>query len=403
MPTSSQFKPKLRPIEAFPLDGETAGMIGVRDPSNLSPAILTVSPGALQLIVMMDGQTTCDQIRAKFLATFGQVVTTQTLDTVVQQLEQAHLLEGESFEAFYASLLEGYRTQPTRSMPSAAQQGIVDDSGDVFRKILSEVEPRRLPGEPKGIIAPHLDYSRGRPCYAAAYATLQGRSIPDRVVILGTNHFGRSTSVVLTGKDFETPFGITPCDRELVHRLESRCEGLRDYEFDHAREHSIELQVAWLQHLFGSDRFKMVPVLCPDLCGPTGTKPADGKGVDLADFARVLGEEIVADGRDTLLVAGADLSHVGMFFGEERKLDEAYLGEVRQRDLRVLDAIEANDPQAFLRCIRDGGNPTHVCSTGCIFTLTTALPDAAATILDYHQAVVEKLQNCVTCAAVAFT
>jgi AmmeMemoRadiSam system protein B len=403
MPMSPLFKPKLRPIEAFPLDGEMAGMIGVRDSSNLSPAVLTVSPGALQLMVLMDGEATCDQIRAKFMVTFGQVITTQTLDTVVQQLEQAHLLEGESFEAYYASLLEEYRTQPTRSMPSAAHQGIVDDSGDVFREILSEVEPRRLQGEPKGIIAPHLDYSRGRPCYAAAYATLRGRSTPDRVVILGTNHFGRSTSVVLTGKDFETPLGITPCDRELVHRLESRCEGLRDHEFDHAREHSIELQVAWLQHLFGADRFKMVPVLCPDLCGPTGTKPADGKGVDLADFARVLGEEIVADGRDTLLVAGADLSHVGMFFGEERQLDEAYLGEVRQRDRRVLDAIEANDPQAFLRCVRDGGNPTHVCSTGCIFTLTTVLPDAAATILDYHQAVVEGLQNCVTCAAVAFT
>ena len=53
-------------------------------------------------------------------------------------------------------------------------------------------------------------------------------------------------------------------------------------------------------------------------------------------------------------------------------------------------------------CIADENNPTQVCSAGCIFALATALPDAEATILAYHQAVTREIHNCVTCAAVAF-
>jgi AmmeMemoRadiSam system protein B len=402
MPFDPTFKPKLRLLEPFPLDGEEQGMIGLRDPSGLSPVALTVSEGALHLMALMDGEVTCEQIRSRFRAMFGQHLAVETLETMIARLEEAHFLEGESFEKFYASLVEEYGNQPVRGMHGAADMGIVDDSGDVFSAILAEVEPRRLPGEPKGVIAPHLDYGRGRPCYAEAYATLKGRSTPDRVVILGTNHFGRSSSVVATGKDFATPLGATRCDATFLERLEKRCGPLRTYELDHAREHSIELQVVWLQHLFGAEAFTMVPFLCPDPCCPTGTAPHDGVGVDLRHFARTLGKEIADDDQDTLLVASGDLSHVGLSFGDARELDENFLGEVRKRDQRVLHAIEANDPEAFLHCVRDGDNPTRVCGTGCIFALLTALPDAAATILGYHQAVTRELQNCVTCTAVAF-
>ena len=406
MPFDPIFKPKLRLLEPFPVDGEGPGMVGLRDPSGLSPVGLTLSEGALHLLALMDGEATCEQIRARFRAMFGQHLAIETLQTMIARLEEAHFLEGESFEDFYGSLVQEYRDQPTRDMRGAVDLGIDGDSGDLLDEMLAEVEPRRLSGEPKGLIAPHLDYARGRPCYAASYATLKGRSTPDRVVILGTNHFGRSSSVVATDKDFATPLGTTRCDMAFLERLGARCGPLRAYELDHAREHSIELQVVWLQHLFGAEAFAMVPFLCPDPCCPTGTAPHDGVGVDLRNFARALGQEIANDDRDTLLVASADLSHVGMQFGDARELDEDFLGEVRKRDQRVLDAIEANDPEAFLQCVRNGDNPTRICGTGSIFALLTALavalPEAAATILRYHQAVTRELHNCVTCTAVAF-
>jgi AmmeMemoRadiSam system protein B len=234
---------------------------------------------------------------------------------------------------------------------------------------------------------------------------LRRRDPPHRIVILGTNHFGRSTAVVATGKDFETPLGRTATDTAFIERLELRCGvgcgDLRRHEFDHVREHSVELQVLWCQHLFGAERFKIVPILCPDPCGPTGTRPPDGQGVDLGEFAEALGRCIREDDADTLVVAGADLSHVGANFGDDRPFDEEFLRGVWERDKRVLQALEQDGAEAFRACVAEDENPTRVCSAGCIFALKAALPDAKARILRYHQAVDQASQSGVTCAAVA--
>jgi AmmeMemoRadiSam system protein B len=397
------FKPRLRPLEAFPLPPGDGAEVGLRDPGGLSDIVLTLSHAALRLMAMMDGANTCEDIRRKFHLTFGQTVSIDTLQSMLEHLNRAHFLEGPAFEAYYESLYDEYRSQPARRMRGAEAMGIIDDSGELFDRMLAQIEPAALTGLVAGLIAPHLDYARGAPCYAAAYAALRDRPAPDRVVILGTNHFGRSTSVVATASHFATPLGTTHNDVAFLERVESVLGHLRKFEFDHAREHSIELQVAWLQHLFGAESFEMVPFLCPDPCGPTGTAPFDGNGVDLSDFAATLSELIAEDSRDTLLVASADFSHVGAAFGDRRRLDAAYLDEVRRRDESALGKLEAGDPGAFVQYLAESGNPTRVCSAGCVFALATMLRETNARVLAYHQAVDQASQTGVTCAAVAFT
>lgn len=397
------YKPRLRPVEAFRLNEGDGVTIGVRDRSGLSEVVLSLSAPALHIMSMMNGDHTLDDIRLQFQASFGRTLAEDTLHSMVTHLENAHFLEGPGFEAYYQSLLHEYRNQRTREMPHAAALGIVDDSGAIFDEMLADVNGCAQSGTVVGLIAPHLDYPRGRPCYAAAYATLRNRRPPARVIILGTNHSGRSTSVVATGNDFSTPLGVTRVDSTFLEKLEERCGDLRIFELDHAREHSVELQLSWLQHFFGADAFTIVPLLCPDPCGPTGTAPLDGRGVDLREFALVLGELVRNDAGETLIVAGADLSHVGGAFGDERPLDDAFLDEVQKRDLSALDRLRTKDVNAFLQCVAEQENPTRVCSAGCIFVLAAALPDASASVLGYHQAVDPSTQTCVTCAAVAFT
>jgi AmmeMemoRadiSam system protein B len=222
------------------------------------------------------------------------------------------------------------------------------------------------------------------------------------VIILGTNHFGRGASVVATGKDFVTPLGLTRTDSGFIKELEERCGSLRTHEYDHQREHSVELQLLICQHLWGADAFEMVAVLCPDPCGPTGTRPLDGNGIDLRAFGAALREAIAKNSTDTLLIAGADLSHVGMQFGDERSLDEDFCAEVGARDEAALAHVAANQPDAFITQVAREDNPTRVCSAGCIFTAMTALPDANVLLLRYHQAVDEQAQAGVTCAAAVF-
>jgi len=396
-------RPQLRPLEPFRLPDEEGARIGLRDPGGLSDAAVMLSPAALQILVLMDGTNTCREIQEKISASLGVPFADDALRTMLAQLEQARFLEGPVFESYYSSRLEEYRSAKTRRMANAPAIATPASLSAFLDEMLAGAEPAPISGRLLGLIAPHLDYPRGRPCYAAAYAQLRDGPRPDRVVILGTNHFGRSTSVVATANQFETSLGTSQTDAEFIERLESRCGDLRVFELDHAREHSVELQVTWLQHMLGTDTFKIVPLLCPDPCGPTGTAPRDGKGIDLSVFAQALGDLVQEDSDNTLVVAGADLSHVGAAFGDHRPLDDAFFETVRARDRRTLEHLTVNDPASWLLSVAENGNSTRICSAGCVFTLVSALRGASGTILRYHQAVDKPSQTCVTCAAVAFT
>lgn len=396
------FEPRLRPLEAFPLADDHGATVGLRDPSGLSDVVLALSPAAASVMAMMDGTRTCEQIRQLVFIAAGEELPVHVLQSMLEQLANAHFLDGPEFDAYYGDRLSTYRHSDVRTLPPQSALRIVDGEGAIFDDMLRDVPDTARTKPVLGLIAPHLDYPRGRPCYASAYAELRSRRAPDRVVVLGTNHFGRSASVVATGNDFETPLGRTRVDVAFLERLEARCGDLRACELDHAAEHSVELQLAWLQHLFGSASFELVPFLCPDPCGPTGTAPRDGRGVDLGDFAQALRGAIEADPCETLIIAGADLSHTGASFGDERPLDEGFLAEVKARDECALERLVTSGPDAWVRCVAEENNPTRVCSAGCVFVLATVLPRARRQLLQYHQAVDQSTQTCVTCAAVSF-
>lgn len=376
--------------------------IGLRDRSRLSPVVLSLSPAALQILARMDGTRTREEIRRECEMEFGRLLNLETVDRMIAHLDDAMFLDGPTFDTGYEAMLDAYRAEGVRHMPSAASSGIVDDSGEPFRGMLTDVAASTAARRVTGLVAPHLDYPRGRPCYVAAYAQLRDRPAPTRIVILGTNHFGRATSVVATGNDFETPLGFARVDRDFLARLEQRCGPMRGFELDHVGEHSIELQVVWLQFLFGAGGVAIVPVLCPDPCGPTGIAPCDGRGVDLLAFARALTEVVSESSGETLLIAGADLSHVGAAFGDDRPLDEDFLGEVEARDRRAISFLERADPEGFRAAVAENGNTTRVCSAGCMFVLASMLAGVPGRMLRYTQAVDEPTQTCVTCAALVY-
>ncbi|GAG01121.1 unnamed protein product, partial [marine sediment metagenome] len=154
--------------------------------------------------------------------------------------------------------------------------------------------------------------------------------------------------------------------------------------------------------LFGHQEITFVPFLCPSPCGPTGVRPFDGQGVDLRTFAETLRQCLDEDNTPTCLIAAADLSHVGQFFGDQRQLDQAFLQEVAATDRKMLSAVLSGDAEELVEQITKADNPTRVCSVGCIYVLLTALPEATGKLLRYHQAVLSEAHNCVTSAAVTF-
>ncbi len=411
MSDTTQLRPKLRPVEAFPLRDGGEGMFAVRDPSGIAEFTLTLSGAALFILSQFDGTNTLGDVSRSVANQFGRLVEETTLRDMVDKLQSGLLLEGPEFDAHMAAVLEEYRSSPVRPSTYGCELGDREETAAFLSEMVSPSGQRatddsRLTtrnGPVVGLVAPHLDFPRGRPCYGPAYGALRGRPTPKRVCVLGTNHFGRSTSVVATGKSFETPLGVTEIDTTFLGAVIDRCgHDLLEYELDHRREHSVELQVLCLQHMFGAESFKLVPFLCNDPCGPTGTKPHNGRGVDLRDFADALAAVIADDGEDTLLVAGADLSHVGSQFGDDLPLDAAFLQSVEDHDRGALAQLAASEPDGFVKALADADNSTRVCSAGCMYVVARVLRDAKPAILGYHQALDEEQRICVSCTAMTY-
>ncbi len=381
-------------------------MIGLRDPSGLADGVVTLTPPAFFVLSLFDGKHSIVDIQADFARKFGELLMSDKIGELIARLDAAHLMEGPGFEAYYRQLVEEYRRAPARRSHGCGQEAAADQ----IRKTLSEIVTPSPPASAHedhaicGLVAPHLDYARGKPCYSEAYAALARSNQAERFVVLGNNHFGRAPGPVATGKDFATPLGLARTDREFLADLERRCgAALCEREFDHLREHSVELQVLLLQHLFGDERIRIVPMLCPDPSGDAGGADGDQKRKALKALGEALRETIAEDSVPTCIIAGADLSHVGGHFGDNRQLTPAFLEQVERADRAALAFVEACQPQEFVEHLAAEGNPTRMCSAGCIFVLLTALPGASAKLLRYHQAVVESAQNCVTCAALALT
>jgi MEMO1 family protein len=149
-----------------------------------------------------------------------------------------------------------------------------------------------------GGLVPHAGYIYSGPCAAHFYARLDP-SI-ERVILLGVNHQARGHRAALSPADFwQTPLGAVDIDQDLSDWLQGRVAFLMRDSAAHAGEHSIEVQLPWLQRIVG--KFSLIPISLAHIsleeCRELGTAIA----------------EVLRDPRQsairTVMIASSDLSH----------------------------------------------------------------------------------------------
>ncbi len=401
--------PALRPLDVRPIRLDGQDLLLIEDRTGLAESPMVISQAGALILVHLDGRHGVAEIREQFRLRIGSAPSDQQISDLVEALDENLMLDSPRFQAHYQELVAAYAAAAVRESRPAEGYGTgAGGLGELLAQLMPDLRETALslPARQErlvGLVAPHLDYQRGAPCYVKAYAELLAEEPARRYVILGTNHFGQATGMTATGKDFATPLGTVPTDRDFIARLEQRCGAtLREGEYDHLREHSVELQVVMLQHLFPEGGFSIVPVLCHDPCGPTRTMSYEGRGVGIKSFAEHLQDLLEEDDVPTVLIAGADLSHVGRNFGDECELDEPFLERVRDADREALRHLIDGDGEGFVTCLTERANDTRICSGGCLYGVRSALPRARAALIGYHQAVDRETGTGVTCAALTF-
>jgi AmmeMemoRadiSam system protein B len=183
------------------------------------------------------------------------------------------------------------------------------------------------------MVVPHAGYYYSGPVAAHAYKELAEDGIFDTAVILGPNHtgYGGPVSVWAEGH-WTTPLGDVEVDKKLAQRLLG--DVIKTDETAHVHEHSIEVQLPWLQYLYGKLRIVPIVMLAQDV-----------------ETARVVGESIGKAGGNLVVIASSDLTHY-----EPHSV-------AMEKDSSIIEAIVALDEEELyeryerLRCTMCGYGP----------------------------------------------
>jgi len=137
--------------------------------------------------------------------------------------------------------------------PAVAGQFYPGTEGEL-RRLIGQLAPKRAKEKIKacGVVVPHAGYIYSGAVAADVYASIEGAQT---FVLLGPSHYMTGSAVAVSGESWSTPLGVVDIDSELVKRL----DGIIDHdEAAHRNEHSIEVQVPFLQHFFRD--FRIVPI-----------------------------------------------------------------------------------------------------------------------------------------------
>jgi AmmeMemoRadiSam system protein B len=177
-----------------------------------------------------------------------------------------------------------------------------------------------------GLVCPHAGYMFSGPVAANAYYELASDGKPDIVVILGPNHTGYGSTLALMNEGgWRTPLGDVEIDGETAKRILQETRFVDVDELAHRFEHSIEVQLPFLQYLYRS-AFKFVPICfqMQDLSS-------------VVEVGKALAE--VLANKNAVVIASSDMTHY-----EPR-------GNAAAKDLSALKAVEDMDEKRFYSII----------------------------------------------------
>ncbi|MBI5624941.1 MAG: AmmeMemoRadiSam system protein B [Elusimicrobia bacterium] len=402
-PTDLPLPPLRQSLEAVPIEHEGERMFLLRDPEGITPKGVALAPGGMLIASFLDGKRTAADVAELFAKNTGNILKPELVTQLAAELANADLLETPHTAQMRRKALQEFKDSPVRK---AFHQGtaypadvleLAKSFGDALRGPKgpgAELAAEPEAGPALGLIAPHIDFSRGGPVYAWAYQALSRTRPPDIVVALGVSHVGPNAPWVLTRKSFETPYGPM-----LLH--EGVYEDVRknlwydplEEEWVHRMEHSLEFQAVWLKHLWRDQAPAWVPILvssferfCPDR-PPSGVATVEGAiaGIGAALKAR-------ADaGARILVLAGVDLAHVGPRFGDKEMPGPEGEARIEKEDRASLDlALALKADEFYLSVVKDG-DWRKVCGLSAVYTACrwmSALSGGKASgkLLSYGQA-----------------
>lgn len=204
-----------------------------------------------------------------------------------------------------------------------------------------------------GAMAPHAGYTFSGPVAAHLYRRLWEQEPPATVVILGPNHTGYGAGAAVTSEDFQTPLGVAEVDQKLLADLVD--DLIINDSTAHAYEHSLEVQVPFIQYIGWKSRILPICLGLHDY-------------ESLVDVGKKI-REAIAGRDDVLVLASSDMSH--------------YVSAkvAKELDGKAIDCILALDSKHLYQTILSKN--ITMCGFGPVISMIEAVKGSKATLLKY--------------------
>ena len=314
--------PKLRLLEPQLVDYQGQRMIYLHDSLGIARDGALIPQPLAPLLSLCDGTRDISRLRSGLLVRTGNTLPEQVIAQIIEQLDDALLLENGAYQDAAAEVVRRYR-QARHRPPSHAgpvypgdAAGLSSAMGGYCAETPVQQNSDAQSGALVGMLCPHIDYARGN----RTYAELWQRAKPsledvELVIVFGTDHSGGLGKITPTRQSYHTPYGKLPTDTDIVDGLAHVLGEKRAYqeEIHHIKEHSIELASVWLHHFLDGRACSVVPILCGSFhhfVMGNGHPSEDEKLGSALDYLRD-----ATAARNTLVIAAGDWRTWGRHLG----------------------------------------------------------------------------------------
>jgi hypothetical protein len=402
-------RPRLRPVETIIVPDERYGQaVVLRDTEGVTPKVASIPGPLLPVLARFNGALTVEQIAAEATIEMGMVIPVPVVRKLVRDLDEALFLESPRYQAERSRVEAEFARSPVRHATHAGGAYHADPKklkAYLTHDCLGSAGAKEKNGQVRGLVAPHIDPWRGKRGYGHAYGLLRAglREEVDTFVLLGTSHAPMREPFALCRKRFATPLGAMEVDDGAVDAIAARSpfDPFTDV-FNHKREHSLEFQAVFLKHLIGERPVRIIPILCG--IGEnqrTGRCPEDDPRAE--PFLSAVRAVVERQAHRTVVIAGADLAHVGPRFGDSSPYDAHQRKSLEQTDRASLELAAAQAHRDFFFHVQGDLESRRVCGLGPIYALLRALPEGCQGRLEHYEQTVDPQEgSIVSHAAMAF-
>lgn len=376
-----------RDVSVFPvkLKDSDQTLLFFSDPLNLSQQPLSIPSDFEDLLSIFYSGLTLEDILSQFPKA-EQAQLRELITDLKNLLNQHYLLDNEAYrikmdqiETSFEKSTVRYPTLAGTCYPAEAEQ-IKEEFSGYFAPLMSrenlvESADDTEASAPYALYAPHIDIRVASDSYARSFARIVQMK-PKHVYIIGTSHYAGyypqydTKPIIFSEKDFQTPLGLIPNNREKTSNLfQESGSAATKLDRAHRIEHSLEIQLIFLQYLW-SHEFTITPILIGSLDELLYFDKSEIRQ-SIHKLSKALHN---SKQEDELILISGDLSHVGLKFGDSTPGNQM-LSNVQPFDQRVLETASSGNPDHLLNQMKSNYDAYRVCGYPPLYSFLSGLPD----------------------------